>query len=186
MNTPDSDKVVSNTAPVAGQNSGINAEASTKMSHIKDWAIDADPGNDPTYPLQQRDKAEHQTSWNRPVQQPRDHEILRTVERPGGTAVHGTSVPPSGLSGMVRRFAFQYGEGRLRHWLPLILADRINVVEGIFADLRRGRIPNIYTEKGIKAEWQHNRPAVIKKAAVTAVVAAGIVCWLQRGKYRKS
>lgn len=152
------------------------------MSHIKGWGIDADPDNDPTYPLQQRGTAEHETSWNRPVQQPQDYEILRSVERPGGTAVHGTAVPPSGLSGMVRRVAFKYGEGRLRHWLPLILADRINAVEGICDDVRRGHIPNIFAEKGIKAEWQHNRPAVVKKAAITAVVVTGIVWWLKRGK----
>ena len=163
-------------------NDSLDPKATSNMSHIKGWGIDADPENDPTYSLQQRNNVEHDTSGNRPVQQPQDYEILRSVERPGGTAVHGTSVPPSGLSGMVRRFAFKFGEGRLRHWLPLILADRINAVEGIVDDVRRGRLPNVFAEKGIKAEWQHNRPAVVKKAAITAVVVTGVICWLTRGK----
>lgn len=159
-----------------------NDSATEDMSHIKDWGIDADPDNDPTYPLQQRENAGHDTSWNRPVQQPADYEVLHSVERPGVTAVYGTAAQPSGLSGMLRRKAFQYGEGSFSHWLPLILADRVNVVEGLLSDLRRGRIPNIFAEKGIKAEWQYNRPAVVKKAAITAVVVTGIMCWLTRGK----
>lgn len=167
-----------------------NAEASQRqltaedMSHIEGWGIDADPDNDPTYPLQQRDNAAHETDWDRPVQQPLDYEVLHSIERPGFSAVYGTSVQPSGLSGMVRRVAFQYGEGSFGHWLPLILADRINSFEGILDDLRHGHIPNIFAEKGIAAEWQFNRPAVIKKAVITAAVVtgvvAGVVWWLNR------
>lgn len=54
-------------------------------------------------------------------------EILRSNERPGLTPVFGTSTPPSGLSGMLRRAAFKFSENDLRHWLILLFADRVNV-----------------------------------------------------------
>ncbi|QJR82354.1 hypothetical protein CA267_017155 [Alteromonas pelagimontana] len=152
------------------------------MKHINGWGIDADPDNDPTYPLQQRDKAAHEVKWDRPKQQPVDQEVLHSIERPDVTAVYGTSAAPSGISGMLRRIAFRYGEGRFAHWLPLVLADRINSVEGIVSDLCHGRVTNVFKEKGMKAQWEHNRPAVIKKAAVTAVVVTGVAWWLSSRK----
>lgn len=56
----------------------------------------------------------------------------------------------------------------------LLLADRVNVVEGIGEDLMKGRVPNDLGEMGIKAEWEHNPVGLVKKAAVaTAVVGIG-------------
>lgn len=153
------------------------------MSHIKGWGIDADPKNDPTYPMRQRSKDEHKGyNWSRPALQPQDIEVLHSVERPNITAVFGTSNPPSGLSGMVRRLAFKYGEGSYGHWLLLLVADRVNAVEGIADDLRRGRVPNICAEKGMKAEWKYNQKAVVKKAAVAAVVVAGVAILLSKSR----
>ena len=40
-------------------------------SHIKGWGIDADPKNDPTYPMKNRTNEEHKGySWDRPTLQP--------------------------------------------------------------------------------------------------------------------
>ncbi len=152
-------------------------------THIKGWGIDADPKNDPTYPMKTRVDGEHQGyKWDRPEQQPIGTEVLHSNERPNVTAVYGTSVPPSGLSGSIRRFAFRYGEGSYGRWLSLLLADRINVLEGIADDLTAGRIPNICAEKGIKAQWKYDQTAVVKKAAVTAVVVAGVLMVLRSNK----
>ena len=72
--------------------------------HIKGWGVDADPKNDPTYPMKHRTNEEHAGySWVRPSQQPVNIEVLHSNERPNVTAVFGTSSPPSGLSGMIRR-----------------------------------------------------------------------------------
>jgi hypothetical protein len=92
--------------------------------------------------------------------------------------VLGNSVTPSGLSGMIRRFAFRYSENRYRHWLPLLLADKINVVEGIVDDLAHGHVPNIFAEKGYAVEWKHNRKTLVTKLAVGAVVATGLLLLL--------
>lgn len=155
------------------------------MSHIKGWGIDADPKNDPTYPMRQRANDEHKGySWGKAVQQQRDIEVLHSVERPNVTAVFGTSNPPSGLSGMVRRIAFKYGEGSYGHWLLLLLADRVNAVEGIADDLLHGRVPNVCAERGMKAEWKYNQKAVVKKAAIAAAVAAGAAILLSKSRKR--
>lgn len=43
--------------------------------------------------------------------------------------VFGTSVPPAGVSGRVRRAAYRYPDHHMRHWTMLLLADRIDVWE---------------------------------------------------------
>lgn len=146
--------------------------------HIKGWGIDADPENDPTYPMKKRTDEEHEGySWERPPQQPEDVEILHSVERPNVTAVFGTSVPPSGLSGMIRRKAFKYSESSYGHWLPLVLADRIGVFEGIIEDFKRGILPNTFAERGWNSEWKYNRQNFIIKIATTAAVATAVAAF---------
>jgi hypothetical protein len=125
---------------------------------IKNRGIDADPKNDPTYPIKKRTNEEHKGyNWQRPTQQQQTVEILQSVERNNITAVFGTSAPPSGLSGVLRRIAFKYSEGSFAHWLLLLFADRTNEAEGIFQDISRGHFPNILSEKGWNAEWKYNR-----------------------------
>lgn len=151
-------------------------KSSGDYSHIKGWGVDADPKNDPTYPMRKRKNAEHEGySWDRPQQQEKDIEVLKSVERPNISATFGTSAPPGGLSGIIRRMAFKKGESSYGHWLPLVLADRVEVYEGIIDDLKRGYIPNTFAERGWKAEWKHNRKSFIIKLAATALVATAVV-----------
>src|SRR5690606_39028405 len=104
---------------------------SNNHSHIKGWGVDADPENDPTYPMKLYTGDDHRRlDWERPPQQPETVEILHSNERPTVPAVFGTTLPPSGLSGAIRRQAFKYSESSFGHWLPLLLADRVHVVEG--------------------------------------------------------
>jgi hypothetical protein len=136
-------------------------------SDIKGWGVDADPKNDPTYPMKHHTPGEHDGySWQRPIQQKVNIEVLHSTERPNVSAVFGTSVPPKGLSGKIRRFAFKYSEGSFGHWLPLIFADRVNVVEGIIDDFSKGKFPNLFAEKGGKARWKYNKKAVLTNMAI--------------------
>ena len=149
-------------------------------SQIKGWCLDADPKNDPTYPIKKRNNGEQAGySWERPPQQPIDVEILHSNERPNITAVFGTSTPPSGLSGMIRRFAFRYSESSYGHWLPLVLADRVAVAEGVLDDLTHGHVPNIFGELGWKAAWKHNRKGLVTSILVGAVLTSAVVVHLQ-------
>jgi hypothetical protein len=142
-------------------------------SQVKGWGVDADRGNDPTYPIKKRNDGEHEGySWERPAQQPESVEILHSNERPNVSAAFGTSTPPAGLSGVIRRFAFNYSESSYGHWLPLMLADRVGVVEGYLEDLARGHVPNVFAERGWKAEWKHNRAGLVTRVAVGAVLVS--------------
>ncbi len=156
-------------------------EAKVKdYAHIKGWGVDADPKNDPTYPMKNRNNGEQAGySWERPTQQPINVEVLHSNERPNVTAVFGTSTPPTGLSGMLRRFAFKYSESSYGHWLPLMLADRVSVVEGVLDDLTHGHVPNIFAERGWKAEWQHNRKNLVRRVLVGAVLTSAATAYLQ-------
>ncbi|WP_299824810.1 hypothetical protein [uncultured Pontibacter sp.] len=155
----------------------------TDPTHIKGWGIDADPKNDPTYPMKKRTNEEHKGyTWERPTQQPINIEVLHSIERPNVTAVFGTSVPPSGLSGMIRRLAFKKSENDYGHWLPLILADRVNVVEGIIEDFVQGKFPNILGEKGYKADLQHNKTGLLARVAIVAGITAAIVMLARRDR----
>jgi hypothetical protein len=159
----------------------------SKFAHIKGWGIDADPENDPTYPMKHWTGDDHnRLNYERATQQPATVEILHSNERPNLTAVFGTSTPPSGLSGQIRRFAFTRSEGEFSHWIPLILADRINMIEGIFDDLKRGHFPNFFAERGWNAEWKYNRKGFIQKAAIATAITAGVVVALSlRSKKKK-
>ncbi len=152
-------------------------------TQVKGWGVDANTENDPTYPMKRRNDGEHEGySWERPPQQPADVEVLHSNERPNVSAAFGTSTPPAGLSGVIRRFAFKYSESSYGHWLPLMLADRVGVVEGYLEDLSRGHVPNVFAERGWKAEWKHNRKGLVTRVAVGAVLATAAVAYLSGRK----
>ena len=149
-------------------------------SQIKGWGVDANPRNDPTNPMKHRNDGEHAGySWERPPQQPITTEILHSIERSNVTSVFGTSTPPSGLSGSIRRFAFGYSESSYGHWLPLMLADRVSVVEGVFGDLKHGHVPNVFAELGWKAEWKHNKTSLIRRILVRVVLVSAAVAYFR-------
>jgi len=150
-------------------------------THIKGWGIDADPENEPTYPIKKYTGDDHQRSnWERPPQQMETTEVLHSNERPTLSAVYGNTLPPTGLSGSLRRYAFKFSESSYGHWLPLLLADRVNMVEGLIDDIKEGHFPNIFAERGWKAELKHNPVGVAKKVIVTVVVATLILKMLKK------
>jgi hypothetical protein len=150
---------------------------------VAGWGVDADPDNDPTYPMRDRTRDEGlRSDWERPPRQRPDVEILSSIEHIRLPAVVGTSTPPSGISGMIRRAAFKWSESHWAHWMLLMGADRINVVEGLVQDFGRARIPNIPAEMGIKAEWRHNKPGLARKAAAGAVVTILVLATMRQLK----
>jgi hypothetical protein len=149
-------------------------------SQIEGWGVDTDPKNDPTYPMKNRNDGEHAGyTWERPPQQPIAVEVLHSNERPDVTAVFGTSTPPSGLSGVLRRIAFRYSESSYGHWLPLMLADRVSVVEGLLGDLEHGRVPRVFAERGWKAEWRYDRTSLVRRILLRAVLISAVVAYFR-------
>jgi hypothetical protein len=51
------------------------------------------------------------------------------------TPVFGTAQPLHGLSGLVRRIAYATYETRAKHWMMLLFADRVDVLEHRIAKL---------------------------------------------------
>lgn len=159
-----------------------NAQQRIDPATVTGWGVDADPENDPTYPYRLRgsEPGVLHAQWDAPSRQETDLEILQSNEYVRRPAVFGTSVPPRGVSGMLRRLAFRYSESDWRHWLILLGADRVDCAEGLVRDIGRGRIPNIPAEMGMGAEWKHDRGAVIRKVAIVGAVSLIAVALLRR------
>jgi hypothetical protein len=154
-----------------------------QLSHINGWGADLDHKDRPGYPMERTPPRFIHQHEGRLPEQPQNVEILVSTERPGITPIFGTAQPPKGLSGMIRRVAYRWAENDLRHWLLLLAADRVNVVEGIGEDLAHGKVPNVLAEMGIKSEWEHNRAGLVKKAAIAGAVV-GTAVYLMRRRER--
>lgn len=161
-------------------------ELAHQYQHIKGWGIDADPNNEPTYPMKRYTGDDHnRLNYERPPLQPADVEVLHSNERPNLSAVFGAANPPEGLSGAIRRYAFRFSEESLKHWFALVLADRVNVLEGIAADIKNDKAPNIFAEMGWGAKWKYNKKGVLIKAGTVAAVTLVLVGLLTASKHKK-
>jgi hypothetical protein len=58
-----------------------------------------------------------------------------------------------------------------------VLADRLSIVEGVLGDLKQGQIPNVFAERGWKAEWQHNRTSLVRRILLRACLISTIVAY---------
>jgi len=61
--------------------------------------------------------------------------LTRRSELQQMTPVFGTAQPLHGISGVLRRIAYSIHETRARHWMMLLLADRVDRLEHRIAGL---------------------------------------------------
>lgn len=101
--------------------------------------------------------------------------IHMSNEHPNLTPVFGTACPPKGLSGLLRDYAYQYGEATNRHWMTLLLADRIDMVESMISDAMRGNPDRYMKEKGWSAFFTYADPATRRKYVTFGALALGAV-----------
>jgi hypothetical protein len=144
---------------------------------IKGWGSDLDPGTRPGVP---RDKAPEigVESLYPPIEpQVARIKIHKSNEHGQMPPVFGTSCPPKGVSGALRDVAYRFSEGQLPHWLTLLLADRVNVVEDLVSEIAQLRIPNLPKELGLAAQWRHNRTGMIKGAAIAGLCVIGFIAY---------
>lgn len=106
-------------------------------SHIQAWGVDLERSNRPAVPMERTPPRLEGVHWDEPEQQPQHVEVLVSRERQGMPPVFGTSVPPNGPSAGLRRKAFEYTENNIKHWLLLIAADRVDVMEGRAEDFKQ-------------------------------------------------
>ncbi|HEX2605424.1 MAG TPA: hypothetical protein VHL60_12190 [Oxalicibacterium sp.] len=157
----------------------------SRYAHIQGWGADLDHRNRPAYPMERIPARLEHPPQHEPQQQPITTTVFHSTERPHITPIYGSTVPPQGLSGRLRAWAFKYSENNIVHWLLLLLADRINTVEGIGDDLRSGHVPNVLGEMGMKAEIKYNPAGFARKVAITSAVV-GVTCFLIARNRRRS
>jgi len=54
----------------------------------------------------------------------------------------------------------------------------VSVVEGVLGDLEHGDLPNVFAERGWKAEWKHNRTSLVRRILVRAVLVSAVIAYL--------
>jgi hypothetical protein len=126
-------------------------------ARIPGWGVDLDPHDRPAVPRLQFDPNLSGAHWDFPERQPQKWPRERSIEHKFLTPVFGTSCPPKGLSGAMRRLAYaRYSEGRAAHWLILIAADRVDAVESAVASFVALRPDNPVTETGVLSEFSRH------------------------------
>jgi hypothetical protein len=140
---------------------------------INGWGADLDPANRPMVP---RELPSDVTTvrGNVGARQVPHAKVHLSVEHPDLTPVFGNSCPPHGLSGMLRDYAFQFGEASNRHWMTLILADRVDMVEHLIGDALRGKPDNYIAEKGWAANFKYD-PGLKRRWLTLGALALGAV-----------
>jgi hypothetical protein len=126
-------------------------------ARIPGWGADLDPADRPSYPRLQYAPDATGAHWDFPERQPERQPRERSIEHAFVTPVFGTAQPLSGLSGAVRRYSYaRFSEGRLAHWMLLVLADRVDAWEHHLRSFVSLRPDNPITETGVKAELTHH------------------------------
>jgi hypothetical protein len=125
-------------------------------ARIPGWGVDLDPGDRPSVPREQYDPGRTGAHWDFPERQPEKWPRERSVEHKFLTPVFGTACPPRGVSGLMRRYAYRFSEGRAAHWLILVAADRVDAVEHHARSLLTLRPDNPITQTGVLSEFSNH------------------------------
>jgi hypothetical protein len=123
-------------------------------ARIPGWGADLDPADRPSYPRLRYAPEITGAHWDFPERQPEKQPRERSIEHAFVTPVFGTAQPAAGLSGAIRRYSYaRFSEGRLAHWMLLVLADRVDAGEHHLRSFASLRPDNPITETGVKAEF---------------------------------
>lgn len=117
----------------------------SKHAHIVGWGADLDPAQRPGVPKEFNRETVMSPHHHKAIvaKQKLGRDINLTIERAEMPPVFGNTTNPRPLSTPLRKLAFRYSEDKLRHWMLLLFADRVNMVEGWFEDIGQGKMPMI-------------------------------------------
>jgi hypothetical protein len=134
------------------------AESSDQLrARIPGWGVDLNPTDRPSVPKLQFQEDLTGARWDFPERQPEKWPRERSIEHKFLTPVFGTSCPPKGLSGVLRKFAYRkYSEGRAAHWLILLAADRVDAWESHLRSFATLHPDNPITETGVLSEFSRH------------------------------
>jgi len=127
-------------------------------ARIPGWGADLDRKDRPAWPKElPPDPTRSGAHWDFPERQPEKWPRERSIEHQMLPPVFGTSCPPKGLSGVIRKYSYKkYSEGRAAHWLLLLAADRVDELESTVRSFATLHPDNPVTETGILSEFQHH------------------------------
>src|SRR5919202_4394682 len=135
----------------------IAAPSEELRARIPGWGVDLDPNDRPSVPKEKFDPTLSGAHWEFPERQPEKWPRERSIEHEFLTPVFGTSCPPKGLSGVLRKFAYaRYSEGRAAHWLILLAADRVDAIESHLTSFASLHPDNPVTETGVLSEFSRH------------------------------
>ena len=159
------------------------AESSDQLrARIPGWGVDLDPKDRPAVPRERFDPGATGAHWDFPERQPETWPRERSIEHKFLTPVFGTSCPPKGVSGAMRKLAYaRYSEGRAAHWLILLAADRVDAVESHLRSFASLHPDNPITETGVLSEFSRHGfssrfgrgRADVKHQALDPIIVAG-------------
>jgi hypothetical protein len=107
------------------------ASKETQPSNLHFRGADRNPEQRPGVP---REAAPHPlpgTHWIEPERQPTEGVAILPGQRDRSTPVFSTALPPRGLSGALRIAAHRIPDYRVRHWVLLLVADRIDLIQNL-------------------------------------------------------
>lgn len=124
-------------------------------ARIPGWGTDSAPEHRRTW--QQRDDMEPTGAhWTFPERQPNDSRRERSIEHAMLPPVYGTAQPLRGLSGTIRRFAYdRLSETKNTRWLILIAGDRVESIGAHVRSLFSRRPDDPVTQTGVLSEFSH-------------------------------
>ncbi len=136
----------------------VLAESSDQLrARVPGWGVDLDPRDRPSVPRERFDPGLSGAHWDFPERQPEKWPRERSIEHKFVTPVFGTSCPPKGVSGVMRKFAYaRFSEARAAHWLILVVADRADALESHLRSFTTRRPDNPVTETGVLSEFSHH------------------------------
>ncbi len=134
------------------------AETSDQLrARIPGWGVDLDPKDRPSVPRERFDTGLSGAHWEFPERQPEKWPRERSNEHKFLTPVFGTSCPPKGVSGTMRKYAYRrFSEARAAHWLILVAADRVDAFGSHLRSFTTLRPDNPITETGVRSELSHH------------------------------
>lgn len=125
-------------------------------ARVPGWGADSAPEHRRTW-QQLEDYGDTGATWTFPDRQAGGENRERSIEHGMLPPVFGTAQPLHGVSGAIRRFAYDnLSETKNTRWLLLVLGDRVESVGAHLRSFRTAQPDNPITQTGILSEPKHH------------------------------
>lgn len=125
-------------------------------ARIPGWGADSAPEHRRTW-QQREDFGPTGAHWSFPERQPDCPRRERSIEHAMLTPVYGTAQPLHGISGRIRRFAYDHlSETKNIRWLILVVGDRTESIGAHVRSLFTRHPDDPITQTGVLSEVRHH------------------------------